>query len=64
MNKRILAASLWLFAGWYVGAAVAMFVGLPEGAGLLPGVVMAAFIAADPLQRLWSSAGSTTKDLP
>jgi hypothetical protein len=64
MNKRILAASLWLFAGWYIGAAVAMFVGLPEGAGLLPGVVMAGFIAADPLHRLWPSAASTTTDRP
>jgi Na+/H+ antiporter NhaC len=54
MNKRILAASLWLFAGWYVGAAVAVFLGLPELVGLLTGVAMAAFVASDPMQRLWT----------
>jgi Na+/H+ antiporter NhaC len=56
MNKRILAASLWLFAGWYVGTAIAVFLGLPEVVGLLPGIAMAAFVAADPMRRLWTPA--------
>ncbi|MEX0710417.1 MAG: hypothetical protein WD116_04350 [Chloroflexota bacterium] len=54
MNKRILAASLWLFAGWYIGAAVAVFVGLPELIGLIPGLAMAGLVAADPTRRLWT----------
>lgn len=56
MNKRILAASLWFFAGWYVGAAITVFLGLPELVGPLPGIAMAAFVATDPMQRLWTPA--------
>jgi hypothetical protein len=54
MNKRILAASLWLFAGWHAGAVLAAFVGLPEAAGVVPGIAIAAFVAGDPLHRIWT----------
>jgi hypothetical protein len=54
MNKRMLAASLWLFAGWYLGAAVAVYLGLPDQVAPLPGIVMAVLIALDPTKRLWA----------
>ena len=53
MNKRIVAASLWLFAGWYAGAALAVFAGLPDVLGLVPGVALAGLVAGDPLHRIW-----------
>ena len=33
MSKRILAAFLWFFAGWYLGAFIAFLVGVPDVLG-------------------------------
>jgi len=37
MKKRALAALLWFYAGWYAGAIVAFYVGLPDAIGPLVG---------------------------
>jgi hypothetical protein len=64
MKKRTLAGSLWLFAGWYVGAAVAVSLGLPESVGLLPGLAMAGVIAGDPMGRLWRQVTPANDNRP
>ncbi len=58
MHKRLLATSLWLFAGWYIGAAMTVYLGLPEIVGMLPGIAMAWLVAVDPMHRLWTRAES------
>ena len=47
MKKRILAAVLWFYALWCIGAALQMAIGLPEVLGPLAGV-MAAYILLAP----------------
>ena len=59
-TKRILAAALWLFAGWYVGTGVVVYLGLPELVGPLLGISLAGVVAGDPLHRLWAKPGPTT----
>ena len=46
MKKRILAAFLWFYALWCIGAALQMAVGLPEVLGPLAGLVVAYVLLA------------------
>ena len=46
MKKRILAAALWFYALWCIGAALQMAVGLPEVLGPLAGFVAACILLA------------------
>lgn len=46
MKKRILAAILWFYALWCIGAALQMAVGLPEVFGPLAGIVAAYILLA------------------
>jgi hypothetical protein len=56
MSKRILAAFLWFFAGWYVGAFVAYLFGVTELLGPVLGAALAAVVAGDPWGRIWRPA--------
>jgi hypothetical protein len=60
-TKRILAAALWLFAGWYVGTGVVVYLGLPELVGPLTGIGLAAVVAGDPLHRFWTTPAPTAE---
>ena len=53
MTKRILAAVLWFFAGWYLGAFIAFMVGVPDLLGPVLGFASAAVFAGDPLGVIW-----------
>lgn len=53
MKKRVLAALLWFYAAWYAWSVFAWMVGLPELLGPVAGAAVAAFIAGDPLGRIW-----------
>lgn len=61
MNKRILAAVLWFFAGWYGWAIAAEFLGLPAVIGPMLGAAAAALIAGDPFHAIWTERASTVK---
>lgn len=52
--KRILAAFLWFYAGWYAGATIAYFLGLSEALGPIVGTAAAALIAGDPRGIIWT----------
>jgi hypothetical protein len=56
MSKRILAAFLWFFAGWYLGAYAAYYLGVSELLGPILGAAFAAVIAGDPMGRIWRPA--------
>jgi hypothetical protein len=52
--KRIIAALLWFYAGWYAGATIAYFLGLSEALGPIIGTAAAALIAGDPRGVIWT----------
>jgi hypothetical protein len=55
MKKRILAAFLWFYAGWYLGAIIAEFVHISPLFGPLLGAVAAALVAGDPRHIIWKA---------
>jgi hypothetical protein len=53
MKKRVLAAFLWFYAFWYVGAMIAELAGLSTALGPILGTAAAAIIAGDPRGLIW-----------
>ena len=53
MKKRVLAALLWFYAFWYVGAMIAELAGLSAALGPILGTAAAAIIAGDPRGLIW-----------
>ena len=54
MNKRIAAAVLWFFAGWYLGGYIALFLGISDVIGPILAISAAVLFAGDPLGLIWS----------
>ena len=55
MNKRIISAALWFYAGWTLGALIATVLDLNGLLGPVIGVAAAALFAGDPRQIIWTS---------
>jgi hypothetical protein len=55
MKKRLLAAFLWFYAGWYAGAILADVLGVSPFLGPLIGAAAAALIVGDPRRIIWSA---------
>ena len=55
MTKRLLAAMLWFYAGWYLGAMIAEYLGISPFLGPLIGAAAAGLIAGDPRRIIWTS---------
>jgi hypothetical protein len=53
MKKRVLAAFLWFYAGWYGGALLADFLQLSPALGPIVGAAAAALIVGDPRRIIW-----------
>lgn len=53
MFKRVLAALLWFYAGWYGGALLADFLGVSLLLGPIIGAATAALVAGDPRHLIW-----------
>ena len=69
MSKRILAAILWFYTGWYAGAMAADLIGISPLLGPVLGATAAALIAGDPRRLIWkrpvpAMAGTPTDALP
>jgi hypothetical protein len=62
MKKRVLAAFLWFYAGWYAGALLADFTGVSAILGPILGAAAAAIVVGDPRGLIWKRqpAASTT----
>jgi hypothetical protein len=56
MSKRIFAAILWFYTGWYAGAMAAELLGVSPFLGPLLGATAAVLIAGDPRRIIWSRA--------
>ena len=54
MKKRIAAAVLWFFTGWFVGSFGAFAFGLTPALGPIVATAAAMLIAMDPRQVIWA----------
>jgi hypothetical protein len=54
MVKRVVAALLWFYAGWYGGAMIAWFLGVSALLGPIIGMAAAILFAGDPKRIIWS----------
>jgi hypothetical protein len=61
MNKRILAAVLWFFAGWYGWAILAEFLGMTAFLGPVIGAAAAMLVAGDPFHAIWTTRATSTQ---
>jgi hypothetical protein len=63
MLKRVLAAFLWFYAGWYGGNILADFLGVSLMLGPIIGAAAAALVAGDPRRIIWT-AQAMSKPVP
>ena len=61
MTKRVLAAVLWFYTGWYAGAMLAEALGVNALLGPIIGVAAAALVVGDPFRRIWTSRPTEPK---
>jgi hypothetical protein len=54
MKKRITAAILWFYAGWFAGAVLAFAIGLSPVLAPILAVAASAIVAGDPRHMIWS----------
>jgi hypothetical protein len=54
MTKRVVAAFLWFYTGWYAGAMIAAFIGINPAFGPILGVAAAGLVIVDPFQMFWA----------
>lgn len=59
MNKRVAAAVLWFFAGWYLGGYIALYLGVSGAIGPILGISAAGLFAGDPLRVIWKPKVTT-----
>jgi len=53
MTKRILAAFLWFYTGWYAGAMLAEILSISPVLGPIIGAAAAGLIVGDPRGMIW-----------
>jgi hypothetical protein len=54
MSKRILAAFLWFYTGWYAGAMLAEILSVSPALGPIIGAAAAGLIVGDPRGMIWT----------
>ena len=54
MTKRVAAAFLWFYTGWYAGAFLAEMLGVSPVIGPILGAAAAGFLVGDPLGIIWT----------
>jgi len=58
MTKRVIAALLWFYTGWYAGATIAVLLGISPVIGPILGAAAAGLIVGDPRRIIWTRAAS------
>jgi hypothetical protein len=61
MKKRILASTLWFFAGWYGGAVLGWVLGIEAPIGLIVGIAAGGFVWVDPVHLLWNPSAARSR---
>jgi hypothetical protein len=68
MTKRVLAAMLWFYAGWYAGAMLAEVFGISALLGPIIGAAAAGLVVGDPRRIIWTTRPAapapSTESLP
>lgn len=64
MTKRILAAILWFYTGWYAGAMLAEFIGVSPFLGPIIGAAAAGIIFMDPRRMIWTARAVRSASAP
>ena len=64
MTKRIAAAFLWFYAGWYAGALIAEFIGVSALLGPIIGAAAAGLIVGDPRRMIWTARAERPASAP
>src|SRR4029453_17776901 len=64
MTKRVVAAFLWFYTGWYAGAMIAAFIGVSPVLGPILGVAAAGFVIADPRRMFWTRPARAVASSP
>ena len=54
MTKRVVAAFLWFYTGWYAGAMIASLFGISPVVGPIIGVAAAGLVVVDPRRMFWA----------
>ena len=54
MTKRVAAAFLWFYTGWYAGAFLAELLGVSPVIGPIVGAAAAGFFVGDPRRIIWT----------
>jgi hypothetical protein len=54
MKRRVLAAFLWFYAGWYLGSYLAEMFGVSPFLGPIIGAAAAAVVVGDPRRIIWT----------
>ena len=60
MTKRVLAAFLWFYTGWYAGARIAEMFGVSPLLGPIIGVAAAGLVVLDPRRIIWTARPAVT----
>ena len=60
MTKRVLAAILWFYTGWYAGAMIAELIGVSALLGPIIGAAAAGLIVGDPRRIIWTARPATS----
>jgi hypothetical protein len=55
MLKRVLAALMWFYVGWYGGNLLADFLGISLVLGPIIGAALAMLIVGDPRRVIWTA---------
>lgn len=58
-TKRVLAAILWFYSGWYAGAILADLGGVSAFLGPIIGAAAAGLIVGDPRRIIWTARSAT-----
>ena len=64
MTKRVLAALLWFYTGWYAGATIAVLLGISPVIGPILGAAAAGLIVGDPRRIIWTRPASAVEVSP
>jgi hypothetical protein len=64
MAKRILAAFLWFYTGWYAGAMLADILSVSPALGPILGAAAAGLIVGDPRRMIWTARTSRSASAP
>ena len=60
MLKRVLAALMWFYVGWYGGNLLADFLGVSLVLGPIIGAALAMLIVGDPRRIIWTARSIST----